>query len=79
MNAKQLRQLMPKNAQDVSAARELVSLGAEKLAPLVPEMLRHLKDYKSPVSEVYCDFFANHGERFAHEVARAWVNPGCRI
>jgi len=71
MNAKQLRQLMPKNAQDVNAARALVSLGPETLAPVVAEMLRHLKDYKSPVSEVYCDFFANHGERFADEVARA--------
>jgi len=71
MNAKQLRQLMPKDAQDVTAARELVSLGPETLVPVVPEMLRHLKDYKSTVAEVYCDFFANHGERFADEVARA--------
>ena len=71
MNTKQLRQLMPKDAQDVAAARELVSLGPETLAPVVPEMLRHLKDCKSPVAEVYCDFFASHGERFADEVARA--------
>ena len=68
---KQLRQLMPKDAQDVTAARVLVSLGPDTLAPVVPEMLRHLKDYKSTVAEVYCDFFANHGERFAGEVARA--------
>ena len=70
MNTKQLRQLMPKDAQDSTAARELVSLGPETLAPVVPEMLRHLKDHKSPVAEIYCDFFANQGERFADEVAR---------
>jgi len=49
MNAKQLRQLMPKDAQDVTAARELVSLGAKTLAPVASEMLGHLKDHKSPV------------------------------
>ena len=66
MDTKQLRLLMPKNALDVEAARNLVSLGPEVLAPLVPDMVRRLKDHKSPVAEVYCEFFASHGERFAN-------------
>jgi len=66
MDAKQLRLLLPKDAQDVETARNLVSLGAEALAPVVPDMVRRLKDHDSPVADVYCEFFAAHGERFAH-------------
>ena len=66
MDARQLRLLMPKNAQDAEAARNLVSLGPEVLAPVVPDMVRGLKDHKSPVADIYCDFFAAHGERFAN-------------
>lgn len=70
MNAKELRRAMPQDSQDVATAREFVSLGPECLAPVVTEMLRQLKDYQSPVAEVYWEFFANHGEPFAEEVAR---------
>lgn len=58
--------LMPKDAQDAEAARNLVSLGPEVLAPIVPEMVRRLKDHKSPVAGIYCEFFASHGERFVN-------------
>ena len=64
MNTKQLRLLMPKNAQDEAAARELVALDPAELAPMVPEMLRHLKHSDSPVTEAFCHFFATHGERY---------------
>lgn len=63
---KKLRLLMPKNAQDVEAARHLVSLGPEVLAPVVPDMVRRLKDHNSPVADIYCEFFASHGEPFAN-------------
>ena len=68
MDAKELRHLMPKNAEDRKAARELVALDPETLAPVVPEMLRHLKHVDSPVSEVFCQFFATHGERYVLHV-----------
>jgi len=68
MDAKQLRHLMPKNAQDLAAAKELVALGPDELAPVVPEMLRHLKHHKSPVSAEFCAFFAVHGERYIEHV-----------
>jgi hypothetical protein len=68
MDAKQLRHLMPKNAEDVDAARELVAVDPEVLAPVIPEMLRHLKHVQSPVSATFCEFFANHGERYAGHV-----------
>ena len=64
MNAKQLRQLLPKNAQDADAARQLVALGPDVLGPIVPDMLRRLKDHQSPVADIYCEFFAANGERF---------------
>lgn len=66
MDTKQLRLLMPKNALDAEAARNLVLLGPEVLAPVVPDMVRRLKDHKSPVAEIYCEFFARHGERFTN-------------
>jgi len=69
MDAKQLRHVMPKNAQDAAAAKELVALGAYELAPVVPEMLRHLKHHDSPVSAEFCAFFAAHGECFIEHVA----------
>jgi tRNA A37 N6-isopentenylltransferase MiaA len=59
---------MPKNAQDSAAAADLVALGPDELAPVVPEMLRNLKHYKSPVSAIYASFFAIHGERFIHHI-----------
>ena len=59
---------MPKNAQDSAAAADLVALGPDELAPVVPEMLRNLKHYKSPVSGIYASFFATHGERFIQHV-----------
>ena len=70
MDAKQLRQLMPKNAHDAQSAKDLVSLGALELAPVVPEMLRQLKTLGSPVSDILADFFARNGEPYAEEVAR---------
>lgn len=69
MDAKRLRHLMPKDAQDVEAARELVALDPDELAPVIPEMLRHLKHHDSPVSETLCEFFARNGERYAASVA----------
>ena len=71
MDAKQLRHVMPKNAQDATAAKELVALGAEELAPVIPEMLRHLKHHDSPVSAEFCAFFAQHGERYVEHVVAA--------
>jgi hypothetical protein len=68
MNAKQLRHVMPKNAQDLAAAKELVALGPDELAPVVPEMLRHLKHHESPVSAEFCAFFAAHGERYVERI-----------
>ena len=71
MDAKQLRHVMPKNAQDAAAAIDLVALGADELAPVIPEMLRHLKHHDSPVSAEFCAFFAQHGERYAEHVVAA--------
>ena len=68
MDAKQLRQLMPKNAQDAQSASELVTLPAAVLAPVVPDMLRQLKNLDSPVTGIFADFFAQHGESYAQEV-----------
>jgi hypothetical protein len=68
MDTKQLRLLMPKNAQDEAAARELVALDPAELAPVIPEMLRHLKHSDSPVTEAFCQFFATHGERYVTSV-----------
>jgi hypothetical protein len=31
-------------------------------------MLRRLKDYNSPVVDIYCEFFALHGDRFVNAV-----------
>ena len=64
IDPRQLRLLLPKNAQDAESARNLVSLGPDVLGPVVPDMVRRLKDHKSPVAEIYCEFFAKHGERF---------------
>mgnify|MGYP001311036072 CR=1 FL=1 len=64
MNPKQLRQLLPKDAQDAEAARQLVALGPDTLSPIVSDMLRRLKDHESPVVDIYCEFFARNGERF---------------
>lgn len=60
---------MPKDAQDVVAARELVTLDPQELAPVIPEMLRHLKHHDSPVAETFCEFFARNGDRHAASVA----------
>jgi len=68
MDAKQLRHVMPKNAQDAAGAKDLVALGADQLAPVVPEMLRHLKHHDSPVSAEFRTFFARHGERYSEQV-----------
>ncbi len=59
---------MPKNAQDIAAAKELVALGPDELATVIPEMLRHLKHHDSPVSAEFCAFFAAHGERYIERV-----------
>ena len=64
-----LKQLMPNNAQDEDAARELVSLGADEVGPVVPEMLRLLKSIDSPVCAIFADFFAREGECFVDHVA----------
>ena len=61
---------MPKDSQDVETARELVSLGPASIAPVVHDMLRHLKDLQSPVAKIYWEFFARHGEPLAGEVAK---------
>lgn len=71
MNAKQLRHVMPKNAQDLAAAKELVALSPDELAPVIPEMLRHLKHHNSPVSAEFCVFFALHGECYIDPVVAA--------
>ncbi len=77
MNAKELRKLMPQNAQDAEAARPLVALGYPALKPICRDMLRRVKDYKSPVADIICDFFASVGEPVADEVAYAlfWLKP----
>lgn len=70
MNLKQLRLLLPENAQDVHSAIQLVALEPKALAPVIPEMLRHLKHSKSPVADTFCRFFALHGEQYvAHVVS----------
>ena len=45
-----------------------MSLAPEELAPVVPEMLRQLKNLDSPVAEIYSGFFAQHGERYVAEI-----------
>jgi hypothetical protein len=69
MERRQLNQLMPKNARDADAARELVSLGASEIGSVVPEMLRLLKNVDSPVCATFADFFAREGECFADHIA----------
>jgi hypothetical protein len=69
MERRQLNQLMPKDAQDADAARELVSLGPDEIRSVVPEMLRLLKNVDSPVCATFADFFAREGECFADQVA----------
>ncbi len=64
MDIKELRQLLPKNAQDAEAASRLVCLEPTILEPVVPDMVRRLKDHNSPVVDIYCNFFANHGEQY---------------
>lgn len=68
MNTKELRRLMPQNAQDVEAARQLVLIEPSMLMPIIPDMLRHLKDHKSPVADIYCNFLALNGEPFVELV-----------
>jgi len=62
---------MPKDAQDLASAKELVALGPDKLGPVVPEMLRHLKHHESSVSAEFSTFFAKHGERYIESVIAA--------
>ena len=59
---------MPRDAQDVEAARTLVALGYPTLQPVCRDMLRRIKDHKSPVADVFCDFFAGVGEPVAAEI-----------
>lgn len=71
MDAKALRRLLPSNAQDAAAAKALVAMGAEEVAPLVPQLLRQMKDHKSPVAQIYCAFFVQEARRFGSEVGHA--------
>lgn len=64
----ELRRLMPLNAQDAETARQFVALGPDKLMPVLPDMLRRLKDHLSPVSAIYCAFFVQHPESFAAQI-----------
>jgi hypothetical protein len=68
MDIKQIRLLLPKNSKDIDAANEIIKLGAEILKPIAPDMLRVMKNFESPVTAVFCEFFAKHGEAYVDDV-----------
>lgn len=65
---------MPQDQNDVSTAEAFVSLPPDVLAPVVTEMLHQLKDQSSLVAMIYAQFFAEHGEAFAEQVAEVLGN-----
>lgn len=62
MDRKQLLKLMPADKNDAEAAEKLVSLGYAELKPVIRDMLLFLRVHDSPVSDVFCNFFARTGE-----------------
>lgn len=69
MTAKEIRRRLPQDSHDVAGAREFISLDPEHIRLVLPDMLRQLKDIRSPVAQVYCEYLADHGEAYAGEVA----------
>ena len=61
MDAKSLKRLLPRNKDDVEAARALVALGYPAVGPVLPQMLDWLKLIGSPVGSVMRDFFVGLG------------------
>lgn len=62
MDRKELIRLMPSDKNDVEAAEKLISLGYVELKPIIRDMLLFLRVHDSPVSDVFCSFFARTGE-----------------
>ncbi|OGV49556.1 MAG: hypothetical protein A2017_16360 [Lentisphaerae bacterium GWF2_44_16] len=50
--------MIPRDRDDVTAANELLELGFPEIAPILREMLYCLRVSKSPVADIFCNFFA---------------------
>jgi hypothetical protein len=71
MNAKSLKQLLPRNKDDAEGAKALVAIGYPTVEPVMSQMLDWLKSNGSPVELVMREFFANLGARAVPVVEKA--------
>lgn len=60
MKRDELLLLLPSSGKDIVGAERLLCLGYPALAPVVPEMIRFLRIYKSPVASLFCQFFVEN-------------------
>lgn len=60
-----LRLLLPRDKHDTRSAAELVTLGWNKVEPVIPEILAWLQDINWPVATIFVPFFVDAGVRLA--------------
>ena len=70
MDKKQFSEVMPHDKEDVERAKSLAALDYTSVRPIVPQMLRWLRTYPSPVARVFIEFFIRNGEAAAEEVEK---------
>jgi hypothetical protein len=71
VDKKQFNAMMPHDKDDVERAKSLAALDYATVEPIVPQMLRWLRTYPSPVACVFIEFFIRNGEATAEEVEKA--------
>ncbi len=59
MKRKELVKLLPKNRNDVEAAKSIVQLGSPLIDPVFKDMLLFLRVSNSPVADIFSTYFAN--------------------
>ena len=59
------RTLLPRNKSDLANARAVVALGYPAVAPVLPDLLKWLRDCNWPVSRPIGDFLATLPEQLA--------------
>ena len=71
MERSELRQLMPFNSKDVERAESFIKLEYPTIAPMIPEMIKGLGIYQSPVAKIYCQFFVEQQDHLRRQIDSA--------
>ena len=62
---KELRKLLPANKDDVAAIKAIAARGYPAVQPILPDLLKWIRDESWPVAKPACEFLVSIGPRLA--------------